>query len=288
LLRLQNQPAPNSVKSAIGVLLLHGLTGSPSEMKPVAQALKAQGYQVVVPVLAGHGGHHQELLASTWMDWLDSARQALLQLREECEQVFVAGLSMSTLLAVNLAAELPVDGIILCSTTYGHLHKNMHPLQILLPLGGKIPFLHGRCYWTERPPYGLKDERLQRIITRAIQAAKKGQTANFGLFRTYVGSLEQVNRLVKKTKTIASQAKCPVLIIHSLEDTIAPIENATALYADLGSTDKQLKFIRGCDHVMTVDLKKQYVAECFVDFVARVAHKMPEGLPTWQAKQEIA
>ena len=288
MLRLQNQPAPDKDKAPIGVLLLHGLTGEPSEMKPVAQTLRQQGFRVEVPVLAGHGGSHQELLQTSWMDWLQSAREALLQLQEECEQVFIGGLSMSTLLAVNLAAELPVDGLILCSPTYGILHKNMHPLQILLPLGCKVPFLHDKCYWTERPPYGLKDERLQKLITRSINAAKRGQTAKYGLFRTYVGSIEQVNRLVKQTKRVAAQASCPVLLIHSLEDTIAPIENATALYADLGSSDKQLKFIRGCDHVMTVDLQKQYVAQCFVDFVSRVAHKMPEGLPAWQEKQEIA
>lgn len=289
MLRLQNQPETSKEKAPVGVLMLHGLTGAPSELKPVTQALREQGFRVETPILAGHGGTHKDLLKSTWQDWLQSARDALIQLKEECEQVFIGGLSMSTLLAVNLAAEMPVDGIILCSPTFGILHKKMHPLQFLLPLGCRVPFLHDKCYWTERPPYGLKDERLQKIITRSIIAAKKGQTDKFGLFRTYVGSIEQVNRLIRQTKHVAAQAECPVLIIHSLEDTIAPVANATALYNALGSTDKEIKFIRGCDHVMTVDLRKQYVAQCFVDFVSRIATKQPaEGLPEWQAKQEIA
>lgn len=288
MLRLQNQSATDREKTPIGVVLLHGLTGAPSELKPITQALKERGFRVETPMLAGHGATHKELLKSTWQDWLQSAKDVVVQLREECEQVFIGGLSMSTLLGVNIAAEIPVDGLILCSPTYGILHKNMHPLQALLPLVCKIPFLHDKCYWTEQPPYGLKDERLQKMISRSIMAAKKGQTDKFGLFRTYVGSIEQVNRLIRQTKRIAGQVQCPVLIMHSLEDTISPIENATALFTDLGSPDKQIKFIQGCDHVMTVDLQKHFVAQCFGDFISQVARQLPEGMPAWQAKQEIA
>ncbi|WP_246354762.1 alpha/beta hydrolase [Nocardioides ungokensis] len=39
----------------LGVLLLHGFSGSPASMKPWAHALAERGYAVEVPLLPGHG-----------------------------------------------------------------------------------------------------------------------------------------------------------------------------------------------------------------------------------------
>src|SRR5947209_11197227 len=60
-----------------GVLCLHGLTGTPFEVRPLAEALGTAGYTVEVPLLAGHGATLRDLAASHWSDWLASAEQAL-------------------------------------------------------------------------------------------------------------------------------------------------------------------------------------------------------------------
>src|SRR5437879_13696406 len=88
-----------------GVLLLHGLTGMPSEMRPVARHLTSLGYAVETPLLPGHGGSHRDLLRTTWREWLNGAREALRRIAGQTEPVVVAGLSMAALLAVLLAAE---------------------------------------------------------------------------------------------------------------------------------------------------------------------------------------
>ena len=54
------------------VLLIHGMTGAPGEMKFLAKRLHRQGFDVYAPQLAGHGAGYDELLASTWRDWLAS------------------------------------------------------------------------------------------------------------------------------------------------------------------------------------------------------------------------
>ena len=56
---------------AIGVLLVHGFTGSPASMKPWAQALADQGYAVEVPLLPGHGTRWQDLNQVSWTEWYD-------------------------------------------------------------------------------------------------------------------------------------------------------------------------------------------------------------------------
>ena len=56
-----------------GALLLHGLGGTPVEMRYVALALARAGITVSCPQLAGHNGSFEELQASSWYDWYVSA-----------------------------------------------------------------------------------------------------------------------------------------------------------------------------------------------------------------------
>jgi carboxylesterase len=94
--------------SSTGVLVLHGYTGSPWEVRPVAEHLVARGMTVAMPVLAGHGRGTDALAKTTWPDWLGSAQDALDWLTPRCEQVHVVGLSMGALLAWLLTSRQPV------------------------------------------------------------------------------------------------------------------------------------------------------------------------------------
>jgi carboxylesterase len=266
--------SPDAGRSA-SVLLLHGLTGTPSEMRPVARHLSKLGYTVETPLLAGHGRTHRELLRTTWRDWVDGARRSLRQIAAQSAPVVVAGLSMGALLAVLLAAEeetaSSVVGIVLLSTTMRYDGSSIPATRVFLPLAHLFPFLGKYFYWTESPPYGLRDERLQHLITRAIENAERGETAEYGLFRTYVGALRQLSLMVREVRRRAARVRCPALVVHSLEDTVTSAENAREIYRRLGSRDKSLQWLSGCDHVITVDLCKRDVARLVGDFVARVA-----------------
>ena len=58
---------------ARGVLCLHGITGTPFEVRPLAEHFGRLGCTVEAPVLAGHGGTLADLAATRWSDWLRSA-----------------------------------------------------------------------------------------------------------------------------------------------------------------------------------------------------------------------
>ena len=261
--------------SARGVLLLHGLTGMPSEMRPVARHLTSLGYTVETPLLPGHGGTHRELLRTTWREWLDGARETLLRLRRHGEPVVVVGLSMGALLAVLLAAEEEcapsIGGIVLLSTTLRYDGSAIPATRHLLPLSHLLPFLGNFFYWSERPPYGLRDERLQRLITRAVEAAERGESTKYGLFRTYVGALRQLSLMVRAVRRRASAVRCPALVLHSAEDTVTSARNAHEIHDLLGSREKAIHWLTGCDHVITLDLCKRDVARLVGEFTTRVA-----------------
>src|SRR5688572_25801993 len=89
----------------IGFLLVHGLGGTPVELRFVAQGLTRAGFAVYCPLLEGHGGTEAELNATTWQDWYDSVVAAHDELRARCDMVVVGGLSSGALLALRLAAE---------------------------------------------------------------------------------------------------------------------------------------------------------------------------------------
>ncbi len=256
---------------SLGVLLLHGLTGMPSEMRPVERHIKALGFEIATPLLPGHGATHRELLETTWRDWVDGARRALDSLAARSDSVVVAGLSMGALLAVLLAAEDPrVAGIALLSPTMRYDGSSIPWTRCLLPLADVLPFLRKVTYWTETPPYGLKDERLQRRITRSIEAAKRGETTQFGLFRTYTGAIRELNRMVRAVRVQAGRVRCPALVLHSVEDTVTSVRNAEEIHALLGTTEKSIQWLSGCDHVITLDLQKHEVARHVGEFVIRL------------------
>src|SRR5258707_8393969 len=103
---------PHSIRGdSRGVVLLHGFTGTPFEVRPLADALAAQGCSVEVPLIAGHGGTAAELAATSWRDWLASAEDAIVRLKEGAgsERVTIVGASMGGLLALRLAHLRPND-----------------------------------------------------------------------------------------------------------------------------------------------------------------------------------
>jgi carboxylesterase len=134
-----------------------------------------------------------------------------------------------------------------------------------------LPFIGRTYYWIEKPPYGLKDERFQKLITKQIEESERGGGTNSGTFRTYAKSFRQLQHLVALLRKTAHKVQCPALIMHSKEDSWTTPWNAEELWKWLGSTDKEIHWLTGCDHVMTIDLKKREVAERLGQFAAKVS-----------------
>ncbi len=263
----------DQTRSTNGILLVHGITGVPTEMRPLARYLELQGYRVAVPLLPGHGSGHRTLLATTRHDWLNGVRRAFHELVAACDQVLLVGLCGGGLLNIFVAAEdRRVAGLVVLSPDVGFSAPGPATpwTRMLFPLARRVPLLKRYGYWTERPPYGLKDPRLQRLVTRSIAASQRGQTSEYGTFRTYVGTIHEMKCLHEDVRHRVGDVTCPTLIMHSFEDSLFTIRNATTLYGLLGSRDKTLELVTGCDHVMTVDLRKDHVAKRIGTFAERI------------------
>ena len=81
-----------------GCLLIHGLTGTPGEMRYLGERLHAAGFTVSGIVLAGHRMTVEDLKAKKWQDWYQSVKEGYEELRVSEKPCRGAGLSLHWLL----------------------------------------------------------------------------------------------------------------------------------------------------------------------------------------------
>jgi carboxylesterase len=103
-----------------GALVVHGFTGCPQSMRPLAEAFAAAGFTVELPRLPGHGTDIADMLTTSWTDWSGAADAAYLDLASRCERVVVAGLSMGATITAWLAGRhSEIAGIVLINGAFG-------------------------------------------------------------------------------------------------------------------------------------------------------------------------
>ena len=252
----------------VGVLLIHGLTGTPTELRRVAQGLAKDGTcTVYVPTLAGHCGDNDDLQATGWLDWYEGVRKTFAGIRQRHSQVFVGGLSMGAVMSMYVASEHPgqVAGLLMYSTTLRYDGWSINKLAFLTPLLMVIPFGVHLCNFEEKPPYGIKNERLRAIVERQMHA---GESANAGLLTMQgitVRELHRMNAVVKKRMpSITTKA----LVLHSIEDDITSRWNADYVERHLGGPVTKV-LLDNCYHMITVDLQYRRVIELSDAFIKK-------------------
>lgn len=265
----------------VAVLLIHGLTGTPTELRRVAQGLADRGCTVYVPTLAGHCGNNDDLRRTVWSDWYESARRAFVGIRRRHEQVFVGGLSMGAVMSMHMAAEHPgqIAGLLLYSTTLRYDGWNMPFVARFTPLFMAIPFGVHICRFNEKPPYGIKNPRLRAIVERQM---KDGESSNAGLLTMSGVSVRELHRLVARVKRRMSLINTPTLVLHSREDDITSRWNADYIERRIGGPVFKV-LLDNCYHMITVDLQYREVVNLSAAFIDdRINQGMPHRLPDLQ------
>ncbi|MBV8545278.1 MAG: alpha/beta fold hydrolase [Acidobacteria bacterium] len=252
-----------------GILLVHGITGSPAEMKPLVRKLMAEGFDVVCPPLAGHCSTLAELKQTRWQDWYKSLETALDDLRTRCDTVFVSGLSMGALLALKLAAEHPdvIGGVATLSATFFYDGWNVPRLRerFLLPLAMYSPL---RFLWSyhEPSPYGIKDDRIRAMIDAVYRGQCEGSPEKYGYSEFPGVTIRETFRLIAAAKRELAAIVAPLLIVHSTEDDMASLKNAELLADRVSSTLVEKFYVDDTYHVLTLDKRRDDVAARVAEF----------------------
>ena len=252
----------------VGVLLIHGLAGTPAEVRYVANGLGRLGYTVSCPQLAGHGSNEATLQASTWQDWYNTCSAALDDLRKDCDTVLVGGLSTGALLGLMLAARRPADvqGTLLYAPTLWLTgwsipwYEKLFCLLVIKPFANLFSF-------SDIAPHGIKDPRVRDVIMKAMC---DGDTSQAGLLKTPGGAMWEHRRLVAALKPLLGQITQPALMLHPREDDLADMHNSWYLQRALkGRID--MTVLEDSYHMITVDRQRNVVLDRTVTFIQSLA-----------------
>ena len=227
----------------IGVLLLHGFTGSPASMRPWAEFLNSRGIEVRVPRIPGHGRRWQDLNRVKWQSWPDRAEQDLLELMKSCSRVFIFGLSMGGANTLHIAAKYSdrLKGIIL-----------VNPM-IHIP-DPTIRFIDVIKYVTPKRP-SVGDD------------IKKPGVTEWGYDALPMKGVAQLHRFLKATRAMLNQVTTPVLLFHSVEDHVLPVSNTEIIFEEIASKDKTRIELANSYHVATLDYDAETIFENSLQFI---------------------
>lgn len=231
-------------KNNKAVLLLHGYTGAPSEMRPLGDYLHALGYTVSCVRLPGHGTSIKDLEATTATDWYCAAEAECLELLARFDSVYVAGLSMGGLLAIKLAAKLPVQKAAFISAPI-FVQDKRAPLLAFLRF-----FIH------YLPKHKKNYQELQEYC---ISYAKMPTKPLMSLFK-------MLNECKNK---LLAEIKIPCLILQSkTEHTVQP-RSAEYIYNKLAAaSSRRLVWFEHSGHILTLDREHEAVFKKIADFFA--------------------
>lgn len=225
------------------VLLIHGFTGVPSEMKYLGQRLSGEGFAVSIPRLPGHGTNHRDLLASGARDWLRRCVDAYLELSAEFDTVYVAGLSMGGLLAVLLAAEFKVPRIVLAAPA----------LRTTIPLLRLTPVAR---YFVQSVP--------NRAYTEAEEddtdADRRSLRAEYSRYR-WVAPAAELRSLQRLAMARLRQVQSATLTIVSKRDRAVPTDVGMLVERRAAARETRLIVLERSGHVVVDGEEKESVAD---------------------------
>ena len=229
----------------VGVLVLHGFTGNPQSMRPLADAFVAAGHGVEMPLLSGHGTRVEDMLDTSWADWSADAERAYERLAARSDKVVVAGLSMGGSLTCWLATRHPeIAGIICINPATRAAPEVREFIEALVADGAAVMDGLGSDVADPGSPESAYPETPLRPLLSLFAAANELQ-----------GDMAKIT--------------CPLLLFTSPQDHVVPPEDSDHLAEHVGGPVERVSCDRSF-HVATLDYDRELIARRSIDFVATV------------------
>jgi carboxylesterase len=222
-----------------GVLLFHGFTATTFEVKGLADELHAAGYTVSAPLLPGHGTTPDDLNHVKWQDWMQTAENALADLKKNCRFVFVGGESMGGLISLLLA----------------HNHPEIKGLLLYAPA------IESRKLW------------ITPLLKYFIKFSKKRNSDDLFEWQGYsvnpVAGAAQLYSLQYRAVRILKTITQPLIIFQGKNDRTVSPSGALKAYKTIPSFDKEIVWL-DCGHCILLDADFEDVAKRSLEFIRRI------------------
>jgi carboxylesterase len=229
-----------------GVLVLHGFTGTPQSMRPLAEAIAGAGFAVELPRLPGHGTSIDDMLDTRWDDWLACAEQAYAELAARTDRVVVSGLSMGGTLAVSLAVHHPeIAGLAVVNPAVHPLDESVTDMvRDLMEKGdATAPGVGGDIADPAQTELAYDQVPLVCLLSMATA--------------------------IKDLRVHLPRITMPTLVLNAPEDHVVAPTNSEVLAQAVGGPVERVSLDRSY-HVATLDYDRELIQERVVAFARRV------------------
>lgn len=230
-----------------GVLLVHGLTATAAEVRPLAEDLHAAGYTVCGPLLPGHGVRPEVLGRYGWRDWLRTVETAYMDLAARCRRVAVGGESTGAALTLHLATRHPEIAAVMAYAPALKLtlsRSDVLRVRALAPFGVKV---------RPRPgPPAESDALWQGYEVRPLKG------------------VVELLRLQAAVRPLLPAIHQPILIVQGRLDRTVDPSAPQEIYDRVSSTDKELLWLDHSTHCVALDCERQQLFEATRRLLERV------------------
>ena len=230
---------------APAVLCIHGLTGTPYEVRPPAEALAAAGFYCDGPLLPGHGTSHEQLSATPRSAWLEAVVAAHDALAERHARVYVLGLSLGGLLALALAQRRALSGAVVLAAPIDLGRLVRTAATLVWPLVRSLP----------KTPAIFDDEARAR---------------HPGYDRMPLRAVSELCKLAREVERGLPEVHAPVQLLYSRRDPTVPQHNAERILRGLPPGQRELHWLEDSAHVLPVDRERERIAGLVLEFLARL------------------
>jgi len=229
-----------------GALVLHGFTGNPRSMRPLAEAFADAGFSVDLPLLPGHGTSVEDLMTTGWEDWSDAVERAYAVLAARCDRTIVVGLSMGGTLGIWLADRHPeIGGVVVVNPLVEPPAESFIQMMRAAVEGG-----------TDRIP-GIGSD----IAKPGVPEGAYGETPVEPLLSLLAAVSELAPRL--------GEIDPPLLLLSSREDHVVPTSSGDLLAECYGGPLERV-FLENSYHVAPLDNDAQEIEERAVAFALKI------------------
>ncbi len=236
----------------VGIVFVHGFTGSPASMRPWAHFFQERGYTVRVPRIPGHGTRWQDLNEVAWQAWPEKVESELAELRKRCEQIFIFGLSMGGANTLHVAAK----------------HSSSDEKLVGVVLVNPMIHIPGLPI-----KFGPLIAKLVKGLPSVGDDIKKPGVDEFGYDVLPTRGVLELNKFLKATRRLLGQMTLPTLLFHSVEDHVLPVSNTEIILGEIASSEKNRIELTNSYHVATLDFDAGIICEESLRFVERIVGK---------------
>lgn len=237
----------SGVNGDIGMLLIHGFTGSPASMRPLAEDLAERGFSVELPLLPGHGTDVKDLLKVTWQEHAREIVGAFERLRARTKAVVAVGLSYGGLMTLRLAQTRGDDlaGIVVINPFLATKNPALKFLPLLKLLVPTFPGVVNDIAKPDQDELGY-----DKLPLRALASTLQVDTA----VRGELGDI-----------------RVPTLLFSSREDHVVGTSGSELIAEMIGADDFEQVWLERSYHVATLDYDYPEILEGTAAFAQRVA-----------------